>query len=128
MHRRHLRPRFLCFNHRPSDGDIYVSVYFYLFDFFISVSIFVDVVKGWDNLKGRIFAFYVVITGRECGIFHHWSDCLKSIAIFNGAMFKGFDSLDEASTSVSVCLFVNVKLCARIMYRLYVCVCLLVWN
>ena len=62
------------------------------------------------------------------GIFHQRSDCLKSIAIFNGAMFKGFDSLDEASTSVSVCLFVNVKLNARIMYRLYVCVCLLVWN
>jgi viroplasmin and RNaseH domain-containing protein len=43
---------------------------------------------------------FMVFKGRERGIFHQCY-CLKSIANFNGAMFKGFDSLDEALRALS---------------------------
>ena len=50
-----------------------------------------------QGVRGRICAFYVVLKDREWGIFHQWSDYLKIIANFNGAMFKGCALLDEAS-------------------------------
>ena len=40
--------------------------------------------------------FYAVRQGRQYGIFHTWSDCQKQVTGYKGAIFKGFDKLEEA--------------------------------
>ena len=41
-------------------------------------------------------AFYVVWRGRQEGLFYKWPDCMRSVANFAGAKFKGFRTLREA--------------------------------
>ena len=41
-------------------------------------------------------AFYVVWRGREEGLFYSWPGCVRSVANFPGAKFKGFRTLREA--------------------------------
>lgn len=40
--------------------------------------------------------FYVVWAGREQGIFTSWNDCKKQVEGFEGAIYKSFDSMQEA--------------------------------
>ena len=37
-------------------------------------------------------AFYVVWRGRQTGLFYKWSDCMRSVANFAGARFRGYGS------------------------------------
>ena len=41
-------------------------------------------------------AYYVVLVGRTRGLFYRWQDCMKSVANYEGAVFQGFRSIDEA--------------------------------
>ena len=40
--------------------------------------------------------YYAVANGKEIGIFLSWDDCKKSINGFKGAIYKKFDTKDDA--------------------------------
>ncbi len=42
--------------------------------------------------------FYAVRKGKKTGIFDNWNDCKESVTGFSGAVYKGFDFLDEAKS------------------------------
>lgn len=42
--------------------------------------------------------YYAVKQGRRCGVFHSWDECKKQVTGFPGAVFKSFQSYDEALT------------------------------
>jgi ribonuclease HI len=44
--------------------------------------------------------FYVVWRGRQAGIFEGWADCKKQVDGFNGALYKGFPTLDLAKSAL----------------------------
>ncbi|MDL2310891.1 ribonuclease H family protein [Peptostreptococcaceae bacterium OttesenSCG-928-C18] len=44
--------------------------------------------------------YYAVKVGRTSGIFYNWADCEKQVAGYSGAVYKKFDSLEEASNFV----------------------------
>ena len=44
--------------------------------------------------------YYAVAKGRTIGVFTVWTDCKKSIDGFNGAIFKKFDSKEDAENFV----------------------------
>ena len=48
--------------------------------------------------------FYVVFRGRQPGIKYKWTECVSSIAGFEGAAFKGADTMLEAELMYSAFL------------------------
>jgi ribonuclease HI len=42
---------------------------------------------------------YVVIKGRKPGIYKTWAECQKQVAGFSGAVFKGYETMDEAEAA-----------------------------
>lgn len=45
--------------------------------------------------------FYVVWHGKKIGIFDNWKECEQNVKGFEGAKYKGFDSLSEAEYAFS---------------------------
>jgi ribonuclease HI len=45
--------------------------------------------------------FYVVWRGKKPGIYKNWDDCKKQVTGFNGALFKGFPTLDLAQSALN---------------------------
>ena len=41
--------------------------------------------------------YYVVLRGRQRGIFDNWGDCQDSIAGYKGADYQGFCDLESAA-------------------------------
>ena len=55
--------------------------------------------------------YYVVLKGRQTGIFEDWNECEKSIKGFSGAEFKSFKNYDDAYDYCH-CVFKNTcKIC-----------------
>lgn len=48
------------------------------------------------NLLKMVKKFYVVIKGRETGIFNSWLQCKKQINAYSNAVYQGFDTESEA--------------------------------
>lgn len=44
--------------------------------------------------------FYAVKVGREKGIYNNWEDCKKQVSKFSGAVYKSFNSREEAVTFI----------------------------
>ncbi|HLO11988.1 MAG TPA: ribonuclease H family protein, partial [Pseudoneobacillus sp.] len=44
--------------------------------------------------------YYVVWNGRKTGIFETWAECEEQTKGFQGARFKSFSSLEEATTAL----------------------------
>ena len=44
--------------------------------------------------------YYVVWKGRQSGIYTTWADCEKQIKGFEGALYKSFESIDEAEKAL----------------------------
>ena len=42
--------------------------------------------------------YYAVKKGREPGIFDNWDKCKSQVQGFSGALYKGFDTLEEAES------------------------------
>ncbi len=45
--------------------------------------------------------FYVVWKGKKPGVYDGWADCKKQVDGFNGAMYKGFPTLDLAKIALN---------------------------
>ncbi len=45
--------------------------------------------------------FYAVKTGRSTGIFKTWDECKKQVMGFKGAIYKSFESLEEAENFIT---------------------------
>ncbi len=52
--------------------------------------------------------FYVVWKGRETGVFSSWDDCKAQTNGFDGAVFKSFESKEQAEEGKTI-LFVGTK-------------------
>ena len=52
--------------------------------------------EGNNGLKTMAKKFYAVKNGRETGIFKTWAECQNSVIGYKNAVFKGFETLDEA--------------------------------
>lgn len=50
---------------------------------------------------GRRKNFFVVWCGRSVGVFYRWCDAHASVAGYDNAKFKGFDSLEDAELAYS---------------------------
>ena len=46
--------------------------------------------------------YYAVKVGNETGIFDNWDDCSKQVYRFSGAIYKKFDTLEEAESYMNV--------------------------
>ena len=40
--------------------------------------------------------YYVIIKGIKPGIYNNWPECKENVDKFSGAIFKGFETKDEA--------------------------------
>lgn len=40
--------------------------------------------------------YYAVKVGRNTGIFDNWDDCKSQVIGYSGAIFKGFEKLEDA--------------------------------
>jgi ribonuclease HI len=47
--------------------------------------------------------YYAVRKGRKIGIFSNWSDCLAAVKGFSGAIYKGFETEEDAQTWLNNC-------------------------
>jgi viroplasmin and RNaseH domain-containing protein len=52
----------------------------------------------WKKQPGskRPSPFFTVRRGRSVGVFHKWSDCKASVVGLKDAVFRGFDTLEDA--------------------------------
>tara|TARA_B110000977_G_C11075007_1_gene490840 strand:- start:2444 stop:3280 length:837 start_codon:yes stop_codon:yes gene_type:complete len=46
-------------------------------------------------------SFYAVANGRSIGVFLNWNECSESVSGFNGALYKKFETKEEAETFIS---------------------------
>lgn len=51
--------------------------------------------------------FYVVLKGRQTGIFEHWDECRALVEGFNGARYKSFDNKAAALQAMRLGYFVQ---------------------
>jgi len=54
-----------------------------------------------DPTIGEEMKYYAVQVGREPGIYTSWDDCQKQVNKFSGAIFKSFDTEQEARTFIA---------------------------
>jgi len=58
--------------------------------------------KQFSPNNGSRKNYYAVAKGRTCGIFYDWPTCRAQVDGYANALFKGFASLHEADTWMSV--------------------------
>ena len=56
--------------------------------------------KGGKKSKKK---YYAVKKGREVGIFNSWDECKRLVMGFPGALYKGFENIDDASDWMGEC-------------------------
>ena len=70
---------------------------------FFHIYLFIFYYKNYEKIKEVPVAkprnnYYVVLSGRQPGIYKNWAECQRQVVGFKGARFKGFVTLGEAQS------------------------------